>query len=105
MSAKTPLAPLCSAGFVTAFGAHSIAAGMGAQSGNIGLTLLNLGVLLGPWVQPNWGANLATPAAGIPRLDPRPAGSGVTGAGLKGSGLNQGGPRGPGRVWKGRMDG
>jgi MFS family permease len=31
---------------VTAFGAHSIAAGMGAQSGNIGLTLLNLGILL-----------------------------------------------------------
>jgi MFS family permease len=31
---------------VTAFGAHSIAAGLGAQSGNIGLTLLNLGLLL-----------------------------------------------------------
>lgn len=46
VSAKTPLAPLYAAGFVTAFGAHSIAAGMGAQSGNIGLTLLNLGVLL-----------------------------------------------------------
>lgn len=39
-------APLYAAGFVTAFGAHSIAAGMGAQSENIGLTLLGLGVLL-----------------------------------------------------------
>lgn len=38
--------PLYAAGFVTAFGAHSIAAGMGAQSENIGLTLLNLGLLL-----------------------------------------------------------
>jgi MFS family permease len=37
---------LYAAGFVTAFGAHSIAAGLGAQSGNIGLTLLNLGILL-----------------------------------------------------------
>ncbi|MFF2316124.1 MFS transporter [Arthrobacter sp. NPDC058097] len=44
--ASTPAAPLYAAGFVTAFGAHSIAAGMGAQSGNIGLTLLNLGILL-----------------------------------------------------------
>jgi len=44
--ARTPEAPLYAAGFVTAFGAHSIAAGMGAQSGNIGLTLLNLGILL-----------------------------------------------------------
>ena len=43
---RTPAAPLYAAGFVTAFGAHSIAAGMGAQSGNIGLTLLNLGILL-----------------------------------------------------------
>jgi len=39
-------APLYAAGFVTAFGAHSIAAGLGSQSGNIGLTLLNLGILL-----------------------------------------------------------
>lgn len=38
--------PLYAAGFVTAFGAHSIAAGAGAQSENIGLSLLNLGVLL-----------------------------------------------------------
>ncbi|WP_074587678.1 MFS transporter [Arthrobacter cupressi] len=43
---RRPSAPLYAAGFVTAFGAHSIAAGMGAQSGNIGLTLLGLGVLL-----------------------------------------------------------
>jgi len=39
-------APLYAAGFVTAFGAHSIAASLGAQSENIGLTLLNLGILL-----------------------------------------------------------
>lgn len=47
-AAKAPgvSAPLYAAGFVTAFGAHSIAAGLGAQSGNIGLTLLNLGILL-----------------------------------------------------------
>lgn len=43
---RTSSAPLYAAGFVTAFGAHSIAASMGAQSGNIGLTLLSLGVLL-----------------------------------------------------------
>jgi MFS family permease len=45
-TAGTSKAPLYAAGFVTAFGAHSIAAGMGAQSENIGLTLLNLGILL-----------------------------------------------------------
>lgn len=45
-TAPHPKAPLYAAGFVTAFGAHSIAAGMGAQSDNIGLTLLGLGVLL-----------------------------------------------------------
>ncbi|WP_427172981.1 MFS transporter [Arthrobacter sp. 92] len=39
-------APLYAAGFVTAFGAHSIAAGLGAHSGDIGLSLLNLGILL-----------------------------------------------------------
>jgi MFS family permease len=39
-------APLYAAGFVTAFGAHSIAAGLGAHSGDIGLSLLNLGFLL-----------------------------------------------------------
>ncbi|MDQ0677347.1 MFS family permease [Arthrobacter pascens] len=43
---RTSSAPLYAAGFVTAFGAHSIAAGLGAQSENIGLTLLNLGILL-----------------------------------------------------------
>ncbi|UKA74503.1 MFS transporter [Arthrobacter sp. FW306-07-I] len=43
---RTATAPLYAAGFVTAFGAHSIAAGLGSQSGNIGLTLLNLGILL-----------------------------------------------------------
>ena len=42
----TSTSPLYAAGFVTAFGAHSVAAGLGAQSGNIGLSLLNLGVLL-----------------------------------------------------------
>ncbi|MDQ0824713.1 MFS family permease [Arthrobacter sp. B2I5] len=45
-AARSSSAPLYAAGFVTAFGAHSIAAGLGAQSGNIGLTLLNLGILL-----------------------------------------------------------
>jgi MFS family permease len=43
---RSATSPLYAAGFVTAFGAHSIAAGLGAQSGNIGLTLLNLGILL-----------------------------------------------------------
>ncbi|MBX7445004.1 MULTISPECIES: MFS transporter [unclassified Arthrobacter] len=45
-AARPSTAPLYAAGFVTAFGAHSIAAGLGSQSGNIGLTLLNLGILL-----------------------------------------------------------
>jgi MFS family permease len=45
-AARSSSAPLYAAGFVTAFGAHSIAAGLGSQSGNIGLTLLNLGILL-----------------------------------------------------------
>ncbi|CAN5225271.1 MFS transporter [soil metagenome] len=40
------VAPLYAAGFVTAFGAHSIAAGIGAESANIGLSLLSLGALL-----------------------------------------------------------
>lgn len=43
---RTVTAPLYAAGFVSAFGAHSIAAGLGAQSENIGLTMLNLGILL-----------------------------------------------------------
>ncbi|MET3705410.1 MFS family permease [Arthrobacter sp. UYEF6] len=46
VNARASTLPLYAAGFVTAFGAHSIAAGMGAQSENIGLTLLNLGILL-----------------------------------------------------------
>ena len=46
-AAGTSSAPLYAAGFVTAFGAHSIAAGLGAQSGNIGLTLVNMGIILG----------------------------------------------------------
>ena len=46
LGTRTSSGPLYAAGFVTAFGAHSVAAGMGAQSGNIGLTLLSLGVLL-----------------------------------------------------------
>lgn len=40
------MAPLYVAGFTTAFGAHSVAAGFGAESHEIGLTLLNLGILL-----------------------------------------------------------
>ncbi|GAB3281178.1 hypothetical protein GCM10027449_22330 [Sinomonas notoginsengisoli] len=40
------VAPLYAAGFTTAFGAHSIAAGLGAESGQIGLDLLTLGLLL-----------------------------------------------------------
>lgn len=40
------LPALNAAGFVTAFGAHSIAAGLGVESHNIGLSLLNFGVLL-----------------------------------------------------------
>ena len=40
------VAPLYAAGFTTAFGAHSIAAGLGAESGGIGMGMLTLGVLL-----------------------------------------------------------
>jgi MFS family permease len=40
------VAPLYAAGFVTAFGAHSVAAGLGATGEDIGLTLLRIGVLL-----------------------------------------------------------
>ncbi|MCU1524793.1 MAG: major facilitator superfamily 1 [Microbacteriaceae bacterium] len=40
------LAALNAAGFVTAFGAHSIAAGLGVESRDIGLNLLTFGVLL-----------------------------------------------------------
>jgi MFS family permease len=46
-STATPrVAPLYAAGFVTAFGAHSVAAGLGATGEDIGLTLLRIGVLL-----------------------------------------------------------
>ncbi|MCY0906395.1 MFS transporter [Arthrobacter sp. H14-L1] len=40
------LAPLFAAGFTTAFGAHSIAAGIGAESRDLGINLLTFGVLL-----------------------------------------------------------
>ncbi len=40
------LGALNAAGFVTAFGAHSIAAGLGAEAHDIGLSILSLGVLL-----------------------------------------------------------
>ena len=40
------VAPLYAAGFTTAFGAHSIAAGLGVESGGIGMGLLTFGVLL-----------------------------------------------------------
>jgi len=38
--------PLYAAGFTTAFGAHAVAAGLGAESADIGLNLLALGILL-----------------------------------------------------------
>ncbi|KUM40712.1 MFS transporter [Arthrobacter sp. EpRS71] len=38
--------PLYAAGFTTAFGAHAVAAGLGAESADIGLSLLTLGILL-----------------------------------------------------------
>ncbi|WP_208760037.1 MFS transporter [Paenarthrobacter nitroguajacolicus] len=38
--------PLYAAGFTTAFGAHAVAAGLGAESADIGLNLLALGFLL-----------------------------------------------------------
>lgn len=38
--------PLYAAGFTTAFGAHAVAAGLGAESADIGLSLLGLGLLL-----------------------------------------------------------
>ena len=40
------LSPLYAAGFVTAFGAHSVAAGLGATGGDIGLSLFRIGLLL-----------------------------------------------------------
>jgi MFS family permease len=43
---KTTVAPLYAAGFTTAFGAHSIAAGLGSEFGSLGTSLLTLGILL-----------------------------------------------------------
>jgi MFS family permease len=40
------LAPLYGAGFTTAFGAHSIAAGLGVEGQDLGLSLLTFGILL-----------------------------------------------------------
>lgn len=40
------LAPLYAAGFTTAFGAHAIAAGLGAESTDLGVSLLTFGLLL-----------------------------------------------------------
>ncbi|GAB3133359.1 hypothetical protein GCM10027289_23070 [Tsukamurella serpentis] len=45
-SSNRALRPLYAAGFVTAFGAHSIAASLGGLTGSIGSQLLALGVLL-----------------------------------------------------------
>ena len=45
-AAPARLAPLYMAGFVTAFGAHSVAAGIGADRTNLGLGLFALGVFL-----------------------------------------------------------
>lgn len=44
--ATSAIAPLYAAGFVTAFGAFSVAAGLGATGEEIGLSLLRIGVLL-----------------------------------------------------------
>ena len=44
--ARGRVAPLYAAGFVTAFGAFSVAAGLGASGESIGLDLLRIGVLL-----------------------------------------------------------
>jgi len=40
------LAPLYAAGFVTAFGAHSVASGLGVEDHNLGFSLLSFGLLL-----------------------------------------------------------
>jgi MFS family permease len=45
-AATSAIAPLYAAGFVTAFGAFSVAAGLGATGEEIGLSLLRIGVLL-----------------------------------------------------------
>jgi MFS family permease len=44
--ARRVVAPLYAAGFTTAFGAHGIAAALGAESDDIGLSIFTLGVLL-----------------------------------------------------------
>lgn len=44
--APVRLAPLYAAGFVTAFGAHSVAAGLGATGGDVGMSLFRIGILL-----------------------------------------------------------
>ncbi len=41
--------PLFAAGFVTAFGAHGVAANLGAGPGDLGDHLLTLGILLAPY--------------------------------------------------------
>jgi MFS family permease len=43
---RRAIAPLNAAGFVTAFGAHSVAAGLGVENHNLGFSLLTFGVLL-----------------------------------------------------------
>lgn len=43
---RSAVAPLYLAGFTTAFGAHGIAAGLGAESGDIGLNILAFGFIL-----------------------------------------------------------
>lgn len=40
------IAPLYAAGFVTAFGAHSVASGLGVENHNLGFSLFSFGVLL-----------------------------------------------------------
>jgi MFS family permease len=44
--ARGVVAPLYLAGFTTAFGAHGIAAALGAETDNIGLSILTFGILL-----------------------------------------------------------
>ena len=43
---RDAVAPLYAAGFVTAFGAHSVAAGLGASGEGLGLSLLRIGILI-----------------------------------------------------------
>ncbi|MEU0490252.1 MFS transporter [Nocardiopsis sp. NPDC006139] len=45
-SSMRPVAPLYLAGFTTAFGAHGVAGVLGAQSDDIGLSLIHLGLML-----------------------------------------------------------